>query len=188
MLLKSLLAPWELPLSFTWCSTTRPYVQENCWSWISLTEARDGVSEKRFFGTETSHMGSSKLLIALDRMDTECRWSTVTWVSTFEMGLIHTSFQTCGKYSFEIQLWMIAVRRPTRCSAESFTNWATGWLTPIKQSIHSCLTHPTTGLFTILKIIPEILVCLLMEHDFSSLWWKIPGRKRIYEKVIPFFC
>lgn len=133
-------------------------------------------------------MGSSKLLIALNRMDTECRWSTVTWVSTFEMGLIHTSFQVCGKYSFEIQLWMIAVRRPTRCSAECFTNWATGWFTPITQSIHSCLTHPTTGLFTILKIIPEILVCLLMEHDFSSLWWKIPGRKRIYEKVIPFFC
>lgn len=81
------------------------------------------VSPRRdFFGTEISHMGSSKLLIALDRIDSECRWSTVTWVSTFEMGLMHTSFQVCGKYSFEIKLWMIAVRRPTRCSAECFTN------------------------------------------------------------------
>ena len=188
MLLKSLLAPWELPLSFTWCSTTRPLCPRELLKLNIPYRSSRWCLREEIFGTETSHMGSSKLLIALNRMDTECRWSNVTWVSTFEMGLIHTSFQVCGKYSFEIQLWMIAVRRPTRCSAECFTNWATGWLTPIKQSIHSCLTHPTTGLFTILKIIPEILVCLLMEHDFSSLWWKIPGRKRIYEKVIPFFC
>lgn len=64
----------------------------------------------------------SKTFDSTGRMDTNCKWSTMNGVSTFEMGLICTSFQVHGKYSFKIQLpvLMIAVRRPNRCSEASF--------------------------------------------------------------------
>ena len=79
-------------------------------------------------------------------MDTGGRWSTVTGVSTFGVGLICATFQTCGKYSFEIQLLMIAVIGPTKCSAASFTNRAGSWSGPVEQSVLSCLRVFRTSL------------------------------------------
>lgn len=91
---------------------------------MSLTEARDGVSKERFFWHRNWPFRKQQIFQTPERMDTGGRWSTVTGVSTFGVGLIRATFQTCGKYSLEIQLLMIAVIGPTKCSAASFTNRA----------------------------------------------------------------
>ena len=53
-------------------------------------------------------------------------------------------FQDLGKYEFSMQLLIISVSGPARCSATGLINFARMLSAPVKQSEHRDLTHLRT--------------------------------------------